>query len=104
MPQITASPARRSMLRRARAPSDGVCARAGIAASTDRNAARMTLIMRDLLLTPRCRLEASPHLFDDLVDAEARWPLARRILFEGVKELRRYGRGWQGRGRHLPHP
>jgi hypothetical protein len=32
-------------------------------------------------------VKASLHLLDDLVDAEARWSLARRILLKGCQEL-----------------
>src|SRR5215472_12773747 len=35
----------------------------------------------------RGRLKAALHLLDDLVDREARWPLARRVVLEGREEL-----------------
>src|SRR5262245_44098781 len=36
-------------------------------------------------------IEASLHLLDDLVDAEARRPLARRVFLESLQELTNHG-------------
>src|SRR5882757_2027186 len=42
---------------------------------------------RPMLLLLLRRFKAPLHLFDDLVDAEARWPLTWRILLERCQEV-----------------
>jgi hypothetical protein len=89
IPQITASTARRSIARRFNSSAEKPCAFAETIANSNTIADSIDLFIASPLRSCDLlsRRQAPLHLLHDLIDAEARWALARRVFLKGREEL-----------------